>query len=131
MERDRDRGAACRYTKKFHGIIRGNMIPSISSGQIRALLIVTLVIVVLIITIGASFLAKKDIDTGVQDPAEGLTPEEKIKLLEDLSAPRDAGELTDAEKRAVLESLSAPRDAGELTDEEKKATLDGLTAPRQ
>ena len=100
----------------------------ISFEQIRVFLIGALLIAVLVaIAIGASLLSKKDIDDDTDGGAlqRALTPEEKIKILEDLSTG-SAGELTDEEKKAVLESLSAPEGSGTLTDEEKIQILENL-----
>lgn len=65
-----------------------------------------------------------------REKGQKLTEEEKIKILESLSAPADAPQYTNEEKRQILESLSAPQEPT-LTEEEKKAILESLSAPNQ
>ena len=70
--------------------------------------------------------APKELRKGEQ---EILTEEEKIRILEGLSAPTGAPQYTDEEKRQILDSLSAPSGQPTLSEEEKKAILESLNVP--
>jgi hypothetical protein len=71
------------------------------------------------------------INKGEEGAQRRLSDEEKIKILESLSAPSGAPGYTNEEKRQILEGLSAPPDAPKLSDEEKKAILESLSAPTE
>jgi hypothetical protein len=66
-----------------------------------------------------------------QEVTEQLTDEEKIKILESLSAPLGAPHYSDKEKEKILKSLSAPSGQPTLSDEEKKKKLESLSAPQK
>lgn len=68
----------------------------------------------------------RDTGYGRQETSE----EEKIRILESLSAPADAPRYTNEEKKKILESLSAPEDSPRYTEEEKKRILESLSAPQ-
>ena len=104
----------------------------ISSRKIQTFFAGVLIILVLVaVAIGASFLSKKDIgkifSPQGREEQRVLSDEEKKALLESLSAPGESN-LSDEEKKAILESLSAPGESN-LTDEEKRQILENLTAP--
>ena len=70
---------------------------------------------------------KSPTDKAREEDRQQLNEEEKIKILESLSAPSDASKYTREKKKQILESLSAPQ-GSVLDDEEKKLILDSLNA---
>ena len=102
--------------------------------SILPILRVAIILLLAGVVFGIVFFQEK---RGKEEPAKKttrelreFTEEEKIKLLESLSAPEGAPQYTDEEKRKILESLSAPKDQPALTEEEKIKILESLSAPQ-
>ncbi len=110
-------------TKKIKNIRWGTIFPTLRVAVILLLAGVVFAIVFL--------QEKRSKEEPAKRAGQELTEEEKIKILESLSAPLDAPRYTEKEKREILKSLSPPSGQTTLSDEEKKKILESLSAPTQ